>query len=78
MLSHGGIDPGPGLLVIAQVHGRRAIQGEPLGLHQGCRLFVAFGVEVAADHDRPFAGKTQCRSAALASAGPGNQRDFVV
>ena len=28
---------------------------------------MAFGVKVATDHNRPFAGKTQCRGPALAT-----------
>ncbi|MNN84021.1 hypothetical protein D3C81_2011350 [compost metagenome] len=77
MLDDGGIDPGLGLFVIAQVDGGRAIQGKALGSHQSGRLFMAFGVKVATDHNRPFAGKTQCRGPALATTGTGDQRDFI-
>ncbi|MCY1456009.1 hypothetical protein D9M71_731980 [compost metagenome] len=78
MLNDGGIDPGLGLFVVAQVDGGRAIQGKALGSHQGGRLFMAFGVKVATDHNRPFTGKTQRCRPALATTGTGDQCDFIV
>ena len=77
VLGHSGLDPGPGLLVIAQVHGGIAMQGMPLGAHQGAGLLMALGVEVAADHNRSFAGKTQRCRTALATTGTGNQSHLV-
>ncbi|MNY58179.1 hypothetical protein D3C86_1944860 [compost metagenome] len=78
MLNDGGIDPGLGLFVIAQVDRCRAVELEPFGLHQGYRLFMAFSVKIATNHNRPFAGKTQRCGPALATTGTGDQCDFIV
>ena len=46
--------------------------------HQRGRFFMTFGDKVAANDNRPFAGKPQRRGPALPAAGTGDQRDLVV
>ncbi|MNF88904.1 hypothetical protein D3C84_714080 [compost metagenome] len=77
MFGHCRLNPGPGLLVVAEIDGRLAVQTQSFCVQQGSGFPMRDGIHVAAHHNRSFTGEAQCCCPALTTAGPGNQSNLT-